>query len=245
MSTPFPVLAPGDDKVHIWWIHPVDGGDEVATILPPADLARASRFRHPNDRNRWIAARMAVRQILAGYTGIAPSRLAFRRGRWGKPELDGAAPWRFNVTHAGNRAALAVAWEREVGIDLEPIDRSLNLAPLIAAICAPAEAAGVRALPEGERAASLLTLWTQKEAYLKGTGEGLSRDPRTIEIGLGRAGSVTLRDREFLDRASGWRLLTLDAGTGWTAALALTQPPDVVREFHFPPAIMNDCPKAS
>lgn len=184
-----------------------------------------------------------MRQILAGYTGIAPSRLAFRRGRWGKPELDGsAAPWRFNVTHAGNRAALAVAWKQEVGIDLEPIDHSLDLAPLIAAMCAPAEAAGVRALPEGERAASLLTLWTQKEAYLKGTGEGFSRDPRTIEIGLGRAGSATLRDRDLPDRASGWCLLPLDAGSGWTAALALTQPPDAVREFHFPPAIMNDCP---
>lgn len=246
MSGPMPVPALGNGEVHVWWIPLDDVGDDGAAILPPADLARARRIRHAHDRNWWIAARMALRQILAGYTGIAPTRLAFRRGRWGKPELDyDAAPWRFNLTHAGNRATLAVAWEKEVGIDLEPIDPSLDLALLIAAICTPAEAGAVCALPEGERVMGLLTLWTQKEAYLKGTGEGFSRDPRTIDIGLGHAGSVSLRDRDLGALVSGWRLLPLDGGSGWIAALAATQPVDVVRDFNFPPAIMNDCPEAS
>ena len=100
-----------------------------------------------------------------------------------RPSL-GESSLRFNLAHAGDRAALAVARDREVGVDLEPIDPCLDVLPLLAIACSETEAARIAALAPGARVEAFLTCWTLKESYLKGIGTGLSRDPRTVEIAL-------------------------------------------------------------
>jgi 4'-phosphopantetheinyl transferase len=249
MSGPLPKSPPGPGEVHVWWISlELVPGDALA-VLSPGEWARADWFRQPRDRARWTAARAALRLILSGYTGSAPDRLqispspiakgeggrAVRVGRWVKPALTGGSPLRFSLTHAGDRAALAVAWEREVGLDLEPIDQDLDLPPLMAVACTAAESARLETLPAAERVASFLTLWTLKEAYLKALGSGLSRDPRTISIELLANGHVAAHDSDPETENEPWSLRLLDAGPGWAAALASGGAEPVVREFHWPP----------
>jgi phosphopantetheinyl transferase len=64
----------------------------------------------------------------------------------------------------GARAALAVARDREVGIDLEPIDPGLDVSPLLAVACSQTEAARIAALAPLARPEAFLTCWTLKEA---------------------------------------------------------------------------------
>jgi 4'-phosphopantetheinyl transferase len=168
---------------------------------------------------------------------ISPSPLAPGEGDWGvradrwiKPALAGGSPLRFSLTHAGDRAALAVAWEREVGIDLEPIDAALDLPPLMAVACTTAESARLDALPAAVRVESFVALWTLKEAYLKAIGIGLSRQPRSVEIELLRDGRAAILDP---DSALACSLRLLDAGPGWVAALALAGMEPTVREFRW------------
>jgi 4'-phosphopantetheinyl transferase len=248
MNEPFPVLRPNIVDVHIWWIALDDIGDEAAAVLAPEELTRAGRFRYERDRRRWIGAHAALRQILAGYGGVPAAELRFRRGRSGKPELEperfapatDLAPLRFNLTHARERAAVAVTLAREIGVDLEPIDPAIDRAATVSMMCTPAECARLAALPETERPAALAALWTQKEAYLKAIGVGMSREPRTVEIVPVAGGGAAVNDPRGTQDGVEWRITSLDAGAGWCAAVATAEPHALLREFRWASAIVND-----
>lgn len=238
MNASAPLSAPGPGDVHIWWIDLERIEDGALSVLSPDERARAERFSHPRDRARWAGARAALRQILAGYSGVHPAALRLAQGVWGKPALAGGSPLRFSLTHAGERAALAVAWEREVGIDLEPVDPELDVPPLLAVACSPAEAERIGALPPAARPDAFLTCWTLKEAYLKGIGAGLARDPRTIEMQTELLPDDRAAVFDPLAEGEGlpqWDLRLLDAGLGWIAAVASPGPEPAITVHRWPP----------
>ena len=229
-----PQLLLRPDDIHVWWINLEQSGVDAATVLSTDERARAERFNHPQDRARWTSARVAVRQILARYTGDHPAALRLTYGPCLKPALVGSMPLRFSLAHARERAALAVAWEREVGIDLEPIDPGLAVSPLLGVVCSQTEIARLDALPPPARLHAFLAYWTLKEAYLKGTGAGLSRDPRTIEVEPLPEGRAAVRDTGIGVQAQHWSVRLLDAGPGWIAALASSVQARLVLEYDWP-----------
>jgi 4'-phosphopantetheinyl transferase len=222
------------DDIHIWWIDLKRSEIDAPVILSTDERARAGRFRHPPDRAGWTAARLALRQILAGYTGEHPSALRLTYGDHGKPALMGGSPLRFNLAHARERAVLAVTWEREVGIDLELFNSRLDVSPLLAVACSQTEAARITALPPDARPEAFLSCWTLKEAYLKGIGTGLFRDPRTVEIEVLPDGRATVRDSVARVPGTQWSARLLDAGPGTLAAVAILGREPSVLVRHFP-----------
>ena len=235
MSGSAPISPPGPDDVDIWWIDLNRIEDDAQSVLADDERVRAARLRRFADRARWTSAHVALRRILTAYLGLAPAALQLTRGPQGKPALVSSSPLRFNLTHAGERAALAVAWDREVGIDLEPLDPGLDLSPLLAVACSQTEAARITALPVDVRPQAFLTCWTLKEAYLKGIGAGLSRDPRTIEIELLPDGPANVADLFAATEAPRWSSRLLDAGSGWVAAVAVPGQLGAVAVYHWPP----------
>jgi 4'-phosphopantetheinyl transferase len=101
--------------------------------------------------------------------------------------------------------------------------------------CTPGEQVRLAALPPAARGEAFLTTWTLKEAYLKGRGEGLSRQPRAIAVDLEADGRAVVSDPSRLD-AAGWRLRLLDAGPGWVAALAVVGCEPSITVFRWPAA---------
>ena len=103
------LAEPGE--VHAWRI-PLDLSgtliDRLAPTLAPDELARADRLRVPRGRERFIAGRGALRDILGRYLGVPADRLSFLYGGRGKPALPGSG-LEFNLTHSGGLALLAVA----------------------------------------------------------------------------------------------------------------------------------------
>src|SRR5437016_1061664 len=59
-------------------------------ICSADERARAARFVRPQDGAAFLAARGALRVVLARYVGAAPGTLVFATGEWGKPALAGA-----------------------------------------------------------------------------------------------------------------------------------------------------------
>jgi 4'-phosphopantetheinyl transferase len=221
MSAP-PRLSPGQDDIHVWWIDLERVETDNQTVLSADERARAERFRHPRDRGWWTAARTGLRQILAGYTAEHPAEIRLTQGVRGKPVLVGGSSFRFSLAHARERAALAVSWEREVGIDLEPIEPDLDVSRLLTVGCNRTDAARIDACPPAARLETFLAYWTCKEAYLKGTGAGLYQDPRTVEVELLGNGWTAVRDAVAGVQAPPWRVRLLEAGAGWIAALAIS-----------------------
>jgi 4'-phosphopantetheinyl transferase len=159
--------------------------ERCAATRSADEHARAARFRFPQDRDRFVAARGLLRAILGGYLDLAPETLRFRYGRRGKPSLSPAGAGvelRFNVSHAGDLALVAVTRSREVGIDIERIRADIDLDLLIEASCSPAEIVALNACRPQDRVAAFFTYWTLKEAYLKGVGDGLHCPPDRLTV---------------------------------------------------------------
>lgn len=180
-------LTPGD--VQIWHYEldtDADRQAQLERVLDEAERNRAQRFRFEEHRRRFIVRRGVLRMILAGYTGMKPEKIHFTHGANGKPGIDLSITGRalnFSASSSQALAAVAVACDRELGLDLEQVrpDRDHEL---IAREFSDHEAAELRRLKPGKRAAAFFDLWTCKEAYLKGKGLGLSAplDQFTVDI---------------------------------------------------------------
>ena len=103
--------------------------------------------------------------------GLEPEGREIRAGKFGKPYLPGAPAFQFNLSHSGERVLCAVC-DRPVGGDVERIERDLT--GLARRFFHPEEQAALAAVPEEERNALFVRLWTRKESYLKAKGTGIS-----------------------------------------------------------------------
>ncbi len=202
------------DEIHIWVTSPnVPDTSTWERTLDPDERARAARFRHDLHRCRFVVARGTLRIILARYLRSEPADLRFSYNVYGKPFLVeglGPSPLRFNLSHAEDLCVYAVAWDREVGIDIELVRDDLPLDRLAERFFGLAELANLRALPEESRQEAFFRTWTRREAHLKGRGVGLSRgvgileeDPRwrvkELSMPAGYVGAVAAE-------GAGWRL---------------------------------------
>src|SRR4051812_9730789 len=109
-----PSMSLGRDDIHVWWIDLERMEPDIQAVLSAEERARAERFRNPRDRRSWTAARMALRQILAGSTAEHPAEIRLAQEGRGKPTLASGSSIGFSLTHARERAAVAVSWQREV-----------------------------------------------------------------------------------------------------------------------------------
>lgn len=139
-------------------------------LLTPARRNRMLRYFQPEDQKRCLVAGLLLRAALgideALYVEADPN---------GKPFLPGG-PF-FNLTHAGDMVAMAVA-DCEVGIDAEDMR---PYSDEVATRCfTPAELAWMRAQPDLEQA--FYVLWTGKESVMKATGQGFRLEPDSFTI---------------------------------------------------------------
>lgn len=168
-------LAIYQNVVHVWRIsisdnlHLVDG---LLPILNPAETERANRYIFEKDRNLFIISRAAQRIILGGYLDLAPTLLQFLSGPNNKPYIGNSGPLniQYNLSHSKNYALLAVSKEI-VGCDVEYIDATFKHGEILTEHFSPNEAGYINLQNSTLR---FFTLWTRKEALLKGTGQGLT-----------------------------------------------------------------------
>lgn len=160
----------------------VDGLNEAAVepwaaLLDESERTRAARFVFSRNRVEYTAAHVLVRRALAAVTGHPATAFRFEAGTHGKPTArigDATAGVHFNLSHTKGVVAVAVA-PFEHGIDVEPLDRGVNLAIAGRYFC-PEETAWLSGLPGERQGEGFLRLWTLKEAFIKATGLGLSQE---------------------------------------------------------------------
>lgn len=183
---------PGDE-VHVWLI-PAGTAASVASLLDTAEQAQAARFTFDHGRELYVAAHGGLRLLLGRYLDEPPAALLFETQADGKPSLAGDAPLRFNLSHSGETAAVAVARDREVGVDLERRRGVHSEAGVARRIMDDAEHARYAALPEAERADFLLWLWARKEALVKAAGVGIRASLRGVSSEPGPADRFAVVD---------------------------------------------------
>jgi 4'-phosphopantetheinyl transferase len=171
--------------IHIWEINlnlPQTQIQTLSQCLNDSERQRAARFINPTHGDRWRVARGYLRRIISQYLDLPPAQIVFNYGAQGKPEIEGN-PIQFNLSHSRDRAVYAISPRHPVGIDIEYI-HPINAAELVDRFFCAAERTIFHSLPIAEQQAAFFHAWTQKEAYLKADGTGLSTPLDRIEVSI-------------------------------------------------------------
>ncbi|HTR35667.1 MAG TPA: 4'-phosphopantetheinyl transferase superfamily protein [Bryobacteraceae bacterium] len=168
----------GEREVHVWTVRLEAADDQFGAMygwLAPDEVARAERFKFEKHRRAYALGRAALRALLGGYLGGAPSDVRFSYGTKGKPSVaDAASRLRFNASNSGELAVIAVTEGCELGVDVEHIRRVADLEKVAERFFAAGETAELMALPEAVRSQGFFNCWTRKEAYIKAVGDGFA-----------------------------------------------------------------------
>ena len=151
--------------------------DGYRAFLSDDEHARMARFVFDRDRRAFLLTRALVRTTLSRYSSLAPQQWRFITNPHGRPEIlerpSGCPDLRFNLSHTDGLIACAVTVGREVGVDVEHINRHL-VRDVAGRFFAPREVSDLNRLPEPERQRVFFDYWTLKEAYIKARGFGLA-----------------------------------------------------------------------
>lgn len=188
------------DGVHIWRAALDDPAWPGPEELPPQERERTAAFLREDVARRWVAARWALRQVLARYLEVEPATVELEVDQNGKPRLRDNGP-HFNLSHSEGMALVAVA-SRSVGIDVEAIRPLRDPTALAERALPPSDAAAVGATSAAEQATVFYRAWTRHEARLKCLGTGLG-------------GSVP---------AAGVAVAEIEVGSEFAAAVAIAAP---------------------
>ena len=187
-------LSLGGDVIEVRHA-PVDGITQgMLALLSAEERAKADRFAFADDRDGFVAAHALLRATLSDYFARPPQDWTFVTGAWGKPRVeasDASARLCFNLSHTRGHVAVAVALDREVGVDVERVAPSRADEEVARQLFAPAEFADFQQEPEAGRAEAFFDYWTLKEATIKAVGRGVAlplkdfaftRDPLRISF---------------------------------------------------------------
>jgi 4'-phosphopantetheinyl transferase len=219
VSTVATLLAP-PRGVDVWTLSLHYAGQPAARltgVCSAAERARAAGMPLAARRREFLLARGIVRTILAAYVGVEPGALRLGTGPHGKPFVDAPAAPGFSVSHSHGRLVVAVTAGFAVGIDLERVDRRIEIGVVARRFLPSDEAASLAALPPDARTAAFFRLWTRREAQLKARGSGFA-------LGVGEA-FAPLRHSAAAALAGPYTLVDLDLVPGYAGALAYGAPP--------------------
>ena len=193
---------------------------DLAASLAPVEQQRWEALRLPEDRERFLRGRGALRRLLGAWRDEPPEAVPIGAGAHGKPCCTGGPE--FNLSHSGDLILLAVHQQRPVGVDVEQQRPGMAWRPIARRVLPPGEWQALEALAtaaEAERqgAEAFLAAWCRLEARLKAQGLGWAGLGQPVSVAAEREGlGVLTSDVELWDVA---------VPPGYRAALALASPP--------------------
>ncbi|RPI77065.1 MAG: 4'-phosphopantetheinyl transferase superfamily protein [Desulfobacteraceae bacterium] len=217
----------GDQEVHIWQASldiPQERIFALSRILSQDEIDRAERFHFAKDRNRFIAARGTLRNILGRYLNQPPETIAFTYNPYGKPSLPAAETTiRFNLSHAHQLALFAFSRAYEIGVDVEYINPQKDARDIVARFFSEDEKTEFRSLPADLLTRAFFSGWTRKEAFIKARGEGLSFPLEKFSVSLNPDLPARLIqvDEEKQDNRS-WMIRQISVSAEYAAAVAVS-----------------------
>lgn len=165
--------------------------ESVLCRLSPERRHKADRFLFAADKALCAGAGVLLDKALKEY-GLSENTVRYAYGPHGKPFIPELPEFRFNISHSGMSAVLAVS-DREIGIDIEKEEKA-DLAVAKRFFTAP-EYAYLCAQPDSnERNRAFFRIWTAKESFIKAVGTGLTVSPETFEIRISGSEMSVIQD---------------------------------------------------
>jgi 4'-phosphopantetheinyl transferase len=176
------------------WAVPLAAGEQLQCALDALsadERIRADEFRIEDARTRFVVARGTLRILLGSYLQMQPSDIGFTVETYTKPCLALPTPatidLRFNVSHSGELALIAVTTGCEVGVDVEQLREVKQMDEIALRYFHRLEIDAMTATRKKDRTAAFFRCWTAKEALLKAVGSGISAELDAFEVPLDEA----------------------------------------------------------
>lgn len=215
-------------EIHIWRVSLAQTESCLQSLqqtLSTDERTKAEGFHFPKGRSQFIVSRGALRAILSRYLNINSHILRFDYNSYGKPSLiaaQGGNTLRFNLSHSGGMALIAITKNREIGVDIEGINPNFPCLEIAESFFSSLEKSVLRSLPEHLQATAFFTCWTRKEAYIKAVGKGLSIPLNQFDVSLAPGEPAALLNvEENPEEASRWSLIELMPSSDMVAAVAV------------------------
>jgi len=182
-------------------------------LLTAAEQQRAQRYHAEADYHRFVVGRATLRRLLGACLGLPPTALHFAPGANHKPILATAPELHYNVSHSGNWVLIAIG-PVAVGVDVERINADFPFEEVLDYSFSPAEKAFIEQYPV--QSAAFYRLWTRKEAFVKGTAQGIDADFARVPALDGPHQWQAAHPNPV----ASWAVSSFAAAAGYVAALA-------------------------
>lgn len=241
---PPPLMA---GQVHVWIARVSElaaSRDALLRTLDSEERARGDRFVFEADRTRHVVSHGVLRLLLAGYLGLRADEPRFTVGPHGKPSLGGrvAPETRFNLSHSGDLALVAVAVRDEVGVDVQRWSREQDDAMrelTVRRMFSHREREQLDAVPAAARAETFFRIWARKEAYVKALGESVTQGLDQFDVSAGDEVNCLIADRRSTTAPERWTLRGVPVDAGYSAAVAVASRDPDIRVSNVTPAIVQ------
>lgn len=161
------------ETIDIWQFSLLNQPGSAMSLLNEEEQTRARRFHFPRHQRRFTVARAMMRTILAQYLHEKPEHLDFAYNKQGKPMITHKSQIEFNLAHSGELALLAVGQTWPVGIDLEFFS-ARPYEDIGKHLFSPTELHELSRQADNIKPLVFFQIWSQKEAFIKACGLGLS-----------------------------------------------------------------------
>ncbi len=219
---PLASSAPG---VRLWWteLHATPSQLRYCeSVLSDGERARAARYGVELLRDRYVIGRASLRRVLGRTLGVPPADVPIIRGQRGRPRLGGETRLDFNISHTGDVAIVGTSNNARVGVDIERVDRRINVAGIARKFLTENERASIAPLDPDTGRRTVLELWTCKEAMSKATGDALTAPFACLDVDL--RGGPKLRSGPEPYLPDRWSLHAAIVPDAYIATIAVWRP---------------------
>jgi 4'-phosphopantetheinyl transferase len=211
------LVALPDDEVHLWYVRRAEVTEPsllqaYEALLTPEERVRKARYYFEKHRDEYLLTRALCRGVLSRYADVAPEAWAFTANGYGRPEIASpeGCPLRFNLTNTTDLIACLVAREREIGVDVEDVERHGETVAIANRFFSAMEVAALQATPEALQRDRFFDYWTLKEAYIKARGMGLAIPLDQFSFELEPGQPIRIRfDPRLADDPTTWQFRQL------------------------------------
>lgn len=188
------------------------------SLLNDEEKTRANRYHFAIHRERFIACRSYLREVLGAYIDCSPASVMIDYDQFEKPYLASHPSIQFNVSHSEHLAVIAVTTQYSIGVDLEKQESEFDEA-VAKRFLSPTEYNELMSYPADQQAAAFYRLWARKEAVVKAIGEGLG-----ISLASFTVSSHDIAEIITMDTQQQWTVLPLKIDDQFPAAVVTNQP---------------------
>lgn len=173
MSMPALKTPPLEKHIHIWHADLSLISDIDQSILQESELKKTSALHFEEDKRYALLSWVLRRQILGHYLNKDPGTIIFDVSPQEKPFLDHDTPLSFNLSHSGNQFIMAIAHDRNLGIDLEQIKTGRPVLAIAKRFFSEPEYLFLEHTLLEEQVTTFYQLWALKEALVKAASSGV------------------------------------------------------------------------